>query len=71
MSPKPAYEQLKHLIRGEWWTALSGTTDASGEYRFRGFRGTYRVTVEAQRATRTTAFGLTRGHTSELVVPVR
>jgi GH35 family endo-1,4-beta-xylanase len=70
MSPKPAYEQLKHLIREEWWTALSGQTDARGRYRFRGFRGTYRVTVEARGTTRTTALELTRGQPSELEVSI-
>jgi GH35 family endo-1,4-beta-xylanase len=45
MSPKPVYDQLKHLIHEEWTTRVSGTTDASGQLAFRGFRGTYKVTV--------------------------
>ncbi len=45
MSPKPVYEQLRELIHAEWKTRLSGTTDAEGKFSFRGFRGTYRVSV--------------------------
>jgi GH35 family endo-1,4-beta-xylanase len=46
MSPKPVYEQLRRLIRQEWTTHVQGTTDASGRYTFRGFRGTYRIKAE-------------------------
>lgn len=45
MSPKPAYEELKKLIKGKWWTKTSVETDASGKAAFRGFLGSYRVTI--------------------------
>ncbi len=45
LSPKPAYRRLMRLIHGEWSTDLEGTTDADGRIRFRGFLGTYRLTV--------------------------
>jgi len=47
MSPKPVYLAMKDLIKGKWWTArLDGKTDKGGEFRFRGFKGTYRVKVD-------------------------
>lgn len=44
LSPKPAYEQLMTLIKGEWWTKTDLQTDERGECRFRGIRGDYKVT---------------------------
>jgi len=45
---KPAYHALKQLLKKEWITAASGRTDADGRFRFRGFLGTYDVTVNGQ-----------------------
>ncbi|MTK03052.1 endo-1,4-beta-xylanase [Micromonospora sp. CP22] len=45
-SPKPAYEALKALVKGEWW--LSPTelpTDADGTVTVEGFLGDYTVSV--------------------------
>lgn len=39
MSPKPAYERLRRLIRERWWTRVRGETDAQGQFRFRAFHG--------------------------------
>ena len=45
-SPKPAFEALKKLIKGEWWTKRPRlTTDAAGRVRFNGFFGEYDVTA--------------------------
>ncbi len=46
MSPKPAYDRLHALIRGDWWTKAQGRTDARGEFATRAFFGTHRVTVD-------------------------
>jgi endo-1,4-beta-xylanase len=46
MSPKPVYERLMSLIKGEWWTRTETTTDARGEARVRAFFGTHRVTAQ-------------------------
>jgi GH35 family endo-1,4-beta-xylanase len=46
MTPKPAYNQLKHLIKSRWWTTSGGTVDREGEVRFRGFLGEYEVTAQ-------------------------
>jgi GH35 family endo-1,4-beta-xylanase len=43
-TPKPSYQALHDLIRGEWWlppTTLR--TDAGGLVRFSGFLGDYRI----------------------------
>ena len=42
MSPKPAYEALMKMVKGEWWTGEQKlTTDAEGRVKFRGFLGDY------------------------------
>ncbi|UCF16949.1 MAG: endo-1,4-beta-xylanase [Phycisphaerales bacterium] len=46
MTPKPAYEQLKRLIKRKWWTQLEATVRAGGETHFRGFFGQYEVTAK-------------------------
>lgn len=44
-SPKPAFDTVERLINREWKTRVSGETDCGGNFEFRGFHGTYRVTV--------------------------
>lgn len=46
LSPKPAYDALLRLVRREWWTDLSDTTDTHGHCAFNGFFGTYHVTAK-------------------------
>jgi GH35 family endo-1,4-beta-xylanase len=49
-SPKPAYEALLKLIKGEWWLAPTKmTTDANGQLSFTGFLGEYEVALDKQR----------------------
>jgi endo-1,4-beta-xylanase len=45
MTPKPAYQQLRKLIKGKWWTQTTLQTGADGTAGFRGFLGDYKVTV--------------------------
>ena len=45
MSPKPAYEALKGLIKGKWWTTAEIKSGPDGAARLRGFLGNYRVAV--------------------------
>ncbi len=45
MSPKPVYERMLELIKGEWWTKASGRTDSKGEWRTRAFYGDYELTI--------------------------
>jgi len=46
MSPKPAYERLMDLIKGEWWTEVEGESDGNGELCLRGFYGKYELEVK-------------------------
>jgi GH35 family endo-1,4-beta-xylanase len=49
-TPKPAYEELLELIKGEWWLAPTKmTTDANGQISFTGFLGEYEVSLDQQR----------------------
>lgn len=51
-SPKPAYEALVDLIKGEWWgTKTALVADDSGTVRFRAFAGTYEVSVDGKRTS--------------------
>jgi GH35 family endo-1,4-beta-xylanase len=51
-SPKPAYEELLKLIKGEWWLAPTKmTTDANGQFSFTGFLGEYQLSLGKQQAT--------------------
>lgn len=45
MSPKPVYERLLALIKGEWWTKAEGRTNAQGELASRAFYGEHRITA--------------------------
>jgi endo-1,4-beta-xylanase len=54
-SPKPAYDELLKLVKGEWWTSPTRmTTDANGQLSFTGYLGDYEVSLGDKRAT----FGL-------------
>ena len=56
MTPKPAYEQLQRLVKGQWWTETSATIEDGGKARFRGFFGQYKVTVRSGDRKLTGAF---------------
>lgn len=58
MSPKPAYEELMKLIKGQWWTQLTLVADEQGQAEFRGFLGDYRVTATVGRRTAAGSFVL-------------
>jgi hypothetical protein len=45
MSPKPAYERLRRLIRQRWWTQATVSTGPAGEARCRAFLGEHKVSV--------------------------
>jgi endo-1,4-beta-xylanase len=49
MTPKPAYNALKRLIKEQWWTGpLQLKTDAAGKVNFQGFLGDYVVESDKQ-----------------------
>ncbi len=46
-SCKPAYTELLKLVKGEWWLPPTRmTTDAVGQFTFRGFPGEYEISLE-------------------------
>jgi GH35 family endo-1,4-beta-xylanase len=47
MTPKPAYEQLQHLVKGQWWTETDARVEAGGKARFRGSFGQYKITARS------------------------
>jgi GH35 family endo-1,4-beta-xylanase len=59
LSPKPAYDRLRSLVKERWWTRATPSTNAQGEATLRAFRGTHQVVV-------TDAHG--QAHTAQLVV---
>jgi endo-1,4-beta-xylanase len=49
-SPKPAYDELLKLVKGEWWLAPTKmTTDANGQLSFAGFLGEYELSLGQQK----------------------
>lgn len=46
MTPKPVYERMQELIRGEWWTRAVGRTGADGQWTASAYFGRQRVAVE-------------------------
>jgi GH35 family endo-1,4-beta-xylanase len=48
-SPKPAYDALLKLIKGDWWLSpTTFTTDGNGQLSFTGFLGEYELSVGKQ-----------------------
>jgi len=58
MTPKPAYHQLKALIKGKWWTDTEAAVAPGGKTQFRGFLGDYKITASLPNRTLTAAFTL-------------
>jgi len=52
-SPKPVYDRLMALIKGDWWTKIEGRPNALGWFPLRAFYGTHRVTVELPDGSKT------------------
>jgi endo-1,4-beta-xylanase len=51
-TPKPAYDELLKLVKGEWWVSPTRlTTDAQGQLSFSGFAGDYEISAVGQKAS--------------------
>ena len=51
-SSKPVYEELRKLIKGDWWTKpTSLATDKTGQIEFTGFLGEYEVSCGDKTST--------------------
>lgn len=57
-SVKPAYEMLRSLIKGEWWTDCEIITDTNGFVEVEGFKGTYQLISEAGKGNMELAAGV-------------
>jgi endo-1,4-beta-xylanase len=68
LTPKPAYEQLHHLIKNKWWTQTQVVTAANGFATFEGFRGRYRAEVPSRRGRLTGQFNLDASSRSPISV---
>ena len=67
MTPKPAYEVLKRLVKQEWWTPEQTlTTDAGGSVHFRAFLGSH--TLQSGGAKR--RFEIERAGSATVVIRV-
>jgi len=62
-SPKPAYDVLKRLIKSDWNTTVTLTTDDDGAVTFEGFLGEYDLIIGDQRVS----FGVDRDAKAELL----
>lgn len=51
MEPKPAYLALKRLIKEEWHTKFTATTDANGQIPVTGFLGAYTLAASGKTAS--------------------
>jgi hypothetical protein len=51
MSPKPAYDVLRRLIKERWWTDTAAKTNQRGDMRFRGTLGDYQILVSVDGKT--------------------
>ncbi|MHC4068573.1 MAG: endo-1,4-beta-xylanase [Planctomycetota bacterium] len=60
MTPKPAYLQLRDLIKNKWWTKTKTTVDLNGKMAFRGFLGQYKLTANINGRLLTTTFCLNK-----------
>jgi GH35 family endo-1,4-beta-xylanase len=58
MSPKPAYEQLRSLIKEKWWTKAEVASGPGGTVDFQGFLGKYAVEAKVGDRKVTGAFSL-------------
>ncbi|MFC1762505.1 endo-1,4-beta-xylanase [Planctomycetota bacterium] len=68
MSLKPAYHQLKDLIKDKWWTKTQCLTGLQGNIEFTGFLGEYQLstTLNGRKVTATFALDKSTGETLEV-----
>ncbi len=58
MSPKPAYDRLKDLIKNKWWTKTECVTGPKGQIDVTGFLGDYQVSARVNGRKVAAAFTL-------------
>jgi GH35 family endo-1,4-beta-xylanase len=69
MSPKPVYERLRKLLKGEWWTRINLKTDEQGACTTRAFHGRHQVTAQNANHQMTTGHLLVgRGQSNHIIL---
>ena len=71
MTPKPIYEELKRLIKGQWWTQTEAAIEAGGEAQFRGFLGDYEVSTQVAGKKSTGTFKLDKAAAQTIQVQLQ
>jgi GH35 family endo-1,4-beta-xylanase len=61
MSKKPAYNRLLKLIRSDWWTRGNAYTNDAGNAVFRGFYGSYKLTIDKEGKAVEADFNISKG----------
>ncbi|CAH1216895.1 hypothetical protein PAECIP111891_04502 [Paenibacillus allorhizoplanae] len=65
---KPSGEQWRNLIYGTWWTDVTGTTNANGQYQTRGFYGDYDIIVTKGGVSQTVKASLLQGQDNKVSI---
>ena len=68
MTPKPAYDELKKLIKNKWWTTVRIRSAADGRADFRGFYGQYVLKASVDGKPLSVLFELTQSATDPIRV---
>lgn len=68
MTPKPAYDLLKGLVKDRWWTRSELTTGADGCAALRGYLGDYQLHVRVGDRQATTTGSVHRGKENRLTI---
>jgi len=68
MSPKPVFEAVRRLIHEEWRTDAEGKSDKEGVFKFRGFRGEYRVEARRGEKSAEARLRVAKGEENRLTV---
>ncbi len=71
MTPKPAYLELKRLIREKWWTRTSAKTTAGGSVSFHGTFGGYKVSARSKGREMTGTFSFGSGTREALKITLK
>lgn len=70
LSPKPAYNKIKELVKERWHTEGSALTNENGSAAFRGFYGDYEIEITANGKTITKEITLSKKTDSTFVITI-
>ena len=70
LSPKPAYNKIKELVKERWHTEGSALTNENGSAAFRGFYGDYEIEITANGKTITKEISLSKKTDSTFVITI-